>query len=139
MITLNTYLRFNGNCEEAFTFYASVFGNEAPAFDRFGTTPHAGDMPASEHNKIMHATLNIGQNNVLMGSDIPAGMEPAQFGDNFSLSLQPTSAEEAARLFNGLSAGGQVTMPLEETFWNATFGMFIDKFGINWMVNYAHN
>lgn len=130
--------RFNGNCEQAFDFYANVFGS-TPTFDRFGATPHAGDMPASEHNKIMHASLNIGQNSVLMGSDIPAGMQPTDIGDNFSLSLQPTSEDEAVQLFDALSAGGQVTMPLEKTFWNATFGMFTDKFGINWMVNYTHN
>lgn len=138
MTTLNTYLNFSGNCEEAFNFYATVLGNEPPTFDRFGNTPHAGDMPESEHNKIMHASLKIGLNSLLMGSDVPLGMEQVQFGNNFSLSLQPTSEEEAMRLFNALSVGGQVTMPLEKTFWNATFGMFVDKFGINWMVNYDH-
>ena len=138
MTTINAYLSFNGNCEEAFDFYASVFGDESSTFDRFADTPNAGDMPDREKNKIMHASLSIGQGNVLMGSDVPQSMGQAIIGTNFNLSLQPESEEEATRLFNALSADGTVNMPLQKTFWNATFGMCTDKFGIQWMVNHDH-
>lgn len=138
MTTLNAYLNFNGNCEDAFNFYASILGNESPTFDRFGDGPDAPHLADSDRNKIMHASLPIGQGNVLMGSDVPQSMEQAVFGTNFALSLQPESEKEATRLFNALAAGGKVNMPLQKTFWNATFGMLTDKFGISWMVNYDH-
>lgn len=139
MTSINAYLNFNGNCEEAFNFYASILSNTAPTFDRFSSTPHGEHLPESEQNKIMHVSLPIGKSSVLMGSDTPQDMGEVIFGNNFSLSLLPESEEEAQRLFSALSEGGQVIMPLEKTFWNATFGMFTDKFGINWMVNYAHD
>ena len=138
MTKINAYLNFNGNCEEAFNFYASIFGNESPTFDRFANTPNAEDLPDSEKNKIMHASLPIGQDNILMGSDVFQPMGKVVFGTNFNLSLQPESEDETIRLFNALSADGEVTLPLEKTFWNATFGMCTDKFGIQWMVNYDH-
>ncbi len=138
MTKINPYLTFNGNCEDAFNFYASVFDAGSPTFDRFADTPNVEHVAGSEKNQIMHASLPLGQDNVLMGSDIPQSMGQAVIGTNFSLSLQPESEEEAARLFNALSAEGEVTMPLEKTFWNATFGMLTDKFGIQWMVNYDH-
>lgn len=138
MTSINAYLNFGGTCEEAFTFYASVLGNTAPTFDRFSSTPHAAHMPESEQNKIMHASLPIGTHSTLMGSDTPQAMGEVVMGNNFSLSLHPENEAEAVRLFNALSAGGTVTVPLEKTFWNATFGMFTDKFGVNWMINYIH-
>jgi PhnB protein len=95
--------------------------------------------PESEGNKIMHVSLPIGQGTVLMGSDRQGEMGKGTIGDNFSIVIGPESKEEATRIFNGLSAGGKVTMSLEDTFWGAYFGMFTDKFGIQWMVNYDYN
>ena len=138
MAILNPYLNFNGNTEEAFDFYKSVFGGEFTTLQRFKDTPHADKIPASEQEKIMHVTLPIG-GNVLMGTDVGETMPQVTFGTNSSISLSPESEEEAHKLFNGLSAGGKITMPLEKMFWGALFGMFTDKFGIQWMVNYEYS
>ena len=139
MTTITAYVNYNGNCEEAFNFYANIFEGSSLSFDRFSSMPNADQMPESDQNKIMHAALTLGNRGLIMGSDVVQGMSgEVVFGNNFGLTLQPDSEEEAIQLFNALSAGGTVTMPLEKTFWNATFGMFIDKFGINWMVNYDH-
>ena len=140
MAQVNAYLTFNGNCEEAFNFYKSVFGGEFPYIGRFGDMPPSEDgkqVPDEDKNKIMHVSLPISQETVLMGSD--TGGEWASHhvvGNNISISINTDSKEEADRLFNGLSEGGVVTMPLADTFWGAYFGMWTDKFGINWMVNY---
>jgi PhnB protein len=133
---INPYLNFSGNCEEAFDFYRSVFGGEFSAQMRFKEVPAEAQMDASEGEKIMHIALPIGQGTVLMGSDRPAGMGPTTTGDNSSISVSTDSEAEATRVFNGLSAGGQVTMPLEKAFWGDYFGMLTDKFGIQWMVSY---
>ncbi|MCA9955868.1 MAG: VOC family protein [Ardenticatenaceae bacterium] len=139
MTTITAYVNYNGTCEEAFNFYASIFTGSSLNFDRFSSMPNADQMPESDQNKIMHAALTLGNQGLIMGSDVVQGMSgEVVFGNNFGLTLQPDSEAEAIRLFNALSAGGTVTMPLEKTFWNATFGMFVDKFGINWMVNYDH-
>lgn len=139
MATVNVYLTFNGNCREAFDFYRSVFGGEFPYIGTFGEMPPAEGQQIKEEDrdKIMHVTLPISAETLLMGSD--AGSEQAAqltTGNNFSVSINAESREEAEHLFNGLSAGGQITMPLSDTFWGAYFGMFTDQFGINWMVNY---
>lgn len=138
MATASTYLNFNGDCEEAFNFYKSVFGGDFTFIGRFGEMPpHEGMPPMSEadKNKIMHVGLPIG-NTVLMGSDTGGEWAPRFVqGNNFSINISPESKAEADNLFNGLSAGGQVTMPMADTFWGAYFGMFTDKFGINWMIN----
>lgn len=139
MATVNVYLTFDGKCEEAFKFYQSVFGGEIPFWGKFGDMPPPEGMsPLSEEmkNRIMHVTLPISAETMLMGSDSMSGMPQITNGNNFSLSLNADSRDEAANLFNQLSAGGNVTMPLEDTFWGAYFGMWTDKFGINWMVNY---
>lgn len=144
MATVNVYLTFNGNCEEAFNFYKSVFGGEFAYVGRFGEMPpgdHTSDdcppISPEDADKIMHVSLPISAETVLMGSDVGGGWG-AQFmeGNNFSISINTESMEEADRLFAGMSAGGKVTMPMESTFWGAYFGTFTDKFGINWMVNY---
>lgn len=138
MATTNTYLNFNGNCAEAFNFYKSVFGGEFTYIGRFGEMPPSEEFSVSEadKDKVMHVSLPIGSS-VLMGSDNGEHYE-ASFvkGNNFSVSINAESREEADKLFNGLSVGGQATMPMGDTFWGAYFGMFTDKFGINWMVNY---
>ncbi|PXW16193.1 PhnB protein [Chryseobacterium sp. CBTAP 102] len=139
MATVNVYLTFNGNCREAFDFYKSVFGGEYSYIGTFGEIPplEGKETPEEDKNKIMHVSLPISKETILMGSDT-GGEWSSNFkaGNNFSISVNAESKEEADRLFGGLSAGGQVTMPMEETFWGAYFGMFSDKFGINWMVNY---
>jgi PhnB protein len=142
MAQINPYLNFNGNCEEAFNFYKSVFGGEFPMISRYSDMPSAeGQEPMNvDGEKIMHVSLPISKETVLMGSDI--GGEWAKHsvvGNNIQLSVNADSEEEADRIFKSLSEGGRVTMPLEKTFWGALFGMFIDKFGIYWMVNYDYD
>lgn len=139
MATVNVYLTFNGNCREAFDFYKSVFGGEYPYVGTFGEMPPADgkEIPEEDKNKIMHITLPISGETMLLGSDTGGEWGSRhQQGNNFSISINADSKEEADRLFNGLSAGGTVTMTMEDTFWGAYFGMFTDQFGINWMVNY---
>ncbi|MDX1954647.1 MAG: VOC family protein [Chitinophagaceae bacterium] len=139
MTTVNIYLTFNGNCEEAFNFYKSVFGGEIPYMGRFGDMPadSGHTLAPEEANKIMHVSLPISKETMLMGSDT-AGEWSSKFsaGNNFSISISTDSKGEADRLFAGLSAGGQVTMPMNSTFWGDYFGMFADKFGINWMISF---
>jgi PhnB protein len=139
MAAVNPYLIFNGKCEEAFNLYKSVFGGEFQGgIMRFGQAPPS-ESPVSEEeaNHVMHVVLPIG-NTVLMGSDTSSAHGDVSTGTNFWVSITADSEEEADRIFKGLSAGGKVTMPMEKTFWGAYFGMFSDKFGINWMVNYDY-
>ncbi|AZA49611.1 VOC family protein [Chryseobacterium carnipullorum] len=139
MASVNVYLTFNGNCKEAFDFYKSVFGGEYPYIGTFGEMPPMEGKETSEEdkNRIMHVSLPISKETILMGSDT-AGEWSSKLkeGNNFAISINAESKEEADQLFNGLSAGGEVTMPLADTFWGAYFGMFTDQFGIHWMVNY---
>lgn len=139
MAQINPYLTFNGNCEEAFNFYKSVFGGEFPYIGRFKDMPSETPLPENVGNLIMHVTLPISSETILMGSDSNEAFgQVAQAGTNVAISINTDSEDEATKLFNGLSAGGKVTMPLEKTFWGAFFGMFTDKFGIHWMVNYDY-
>jgi len=138
MTTVNTYLTFNGSCEEAFNFYKSAFGGEFAHISKFRDMPENPDTPISEadKDKIMHVSLPISEETQLMGSD--TGGEWAKnftLGNNFSVSINTDSKEEADRLFNKLSDGGNITMPMERTFWDSYFGMFTDKFGVQWMVS----
>lgn len=139
MATVSVYLNYDGNCEEAFNFYKSVLGGEFPMIGRFGDIPAQEGMPPlkEEHkNRVMHVSLPVSKETVLMGSDIMPGVHQLIQGNNFSVSLNVESREEADHIFKGLSEGGKVIMPLQDTFWGAYFGMWTDKFGINWMVNY---
>jgi PhnB protein len=136
MATMNTYLNFNGNTEEAFNFYKSVFGGEFRTLQRFKDTPDGSKMPADVQEKIMHIALPIGAN-VLMGTDVTPPMDPTHFGNASSISLEAASEEEANKIFNGLSAAGKVGMPLQKMFWGALFSYFTDKFGVQWMINYT--
>lgn len=139
MATVNVYLTFNGNCRQAFDFYKSVFGGEYPYIGTFGEMPPSDDykVPSEDQDKIMHVCLPISNETMLMGSDAGGDWAPKVIvGNNFSVSINADSKVEAQDLFGKLSTGGIVTMPLEDTFWGAYFGMFTDKFGINWMVNY---
>ncbi len=140
MATVNIYLTFNGNCEEAFKFYQSVFGGEFPYIGRFKDMPPGEDskLNPGEENRIMHVSLPISKETMLMGSDTGGDWATGYLqGNNFSISITPDTKEEAEKLFNGLSAGGTVTMPLSKTFWADCFGMLTDKFGISWMMNFS--
>jgi PhnB protein len=137
MATVNPYLNFLGNTEEAFNFYKSVFGGEFTMLQRFSDTPHAEQMPEADRGKIMHIALPIGKNITLMGTDELESMGHTHNpGTSFSLAISPANEEEANKLFAALGEGGKVTMPLDHMFWGAYFGMLTDKFGIQWMVNY---
>lgn len=137
MITVNPYLNFKGNTEDAFNFYKSVFGGEFAVLQRFKETPHGENMSDIDKEKIMHVALPIGKNITLMATDVLESMgQTLTPGDNVSLAISPESQEEAEQIFNALSEGGKITMPLEKMFWGAYFGMLSDKFGIQWMVNY---
>lgn len=140
MTKLNSYLNFQGNTEEAFNFYKSVFGGEFAGLMRF---KDVADLPGKENlstadlNKIMHIALNVGDN-MLMATDALESMgQRLTTGTNVTLSLHPDSKKEADRLYNALSAGGQPTMPMMDMFWGDYWGMLTDKFGIQWMVNYT--
>jgi PhnB protein len=139
MATLNPYLNFAGNTEEAFEFYRSVFGGDFSNLTRFKDTPEAGRVPDKEKNMLMHVSLPVGKGNMLMATDALDSIgHTLTRGNNIYLSLEAESKEEADKLFNGLSAGGKVTMPLADAFWGAYFGMLTDRFGIQWMVNYTY-
>jgi PhnB protein len=133
MKVVNPYLNFNGNAEEAFNFYKSVFGGEFATLMRM---KDAAGMPVAEgqEEKIMHIALPLGNGQVLMASDA----NPATFkeGNNYYISLHTESEEEGKKLFDALSAGGKVNHPFEKQFWGSWHGNFVDKFGVRWMVNY---
>lgn len=141
MAAASVYLTFNGNCEEAFNFYKSVFGGEFPYIGRFKDMPPQDgiSMDGLDGDKIMHVSLCVG-NTIIMGSDT-GGEWSSSFkqGNNFSISINADSREEADKLFAGLSAGGTIIMPMNMTFWGSYYGMFTDKFGINWMIGYSES
>lgn len=138
MPSLNTYLTFNGNCEKAFDFYQSVFGGEFLSKSRFKEMPPDPNYPIADDDmeKIMHISLPIGKNTVLLGSDTSeAWTKNFIQGNNFSISIDVEDKTEADNLFKSLSKNGQVIMPMSQTFWGSYFGMFVDQFGIQWMVS----
>ena len=138
MKTINPYLIFNGNAEEAFDFYQSVFGGEVFKM-RFNEMPGTSEIPEQDQNKLAHVALEIAsKNQILMASDAGTGHEAnIQKNGNYYLSLEPESAEEAERIYSKLSEGGKVFMPLDETDWAELFAMFADKFSVQWMINYG--
>jgi len=137
MAQINPYIHFNGNAEEAFTFYKSVFGGEFARIARFkDISGPEFPIPEKEENKIMHISLPIGDT-FLMGSDVPDVLGTVNENENRSkISITAQSKEEANKLYSGLSAGGTVEMPLAESPWGSYFAMFRDKYGIEWMVNF---
>ena len=139
MTTINPWINFNGNAEEAFTFYKSVFGGEFTKVMRFKDIASA-EVPVSEkdENKIMLITLPIGKCNMLMANDIPDFMGKVSENENRSkISVSAESKEEADKLFNGLSAGGSVEMPMADSPWGTYAAMFRDKYGIEWMIEFS--
>ncbi len=140
MARVNTYLNFPRNTEEAFNFYKSVFGGEFTShIARFGDIPPSDNMPPlpeADKNLVMHVELPILGVHVLMGTDAPESMGfNVNAGNNVHISLEPDTREETKRLFDALSAGGKVTMDLQDMFWGAYYGSCTDKFGVQWMVN----
>lgn len=129
---LNTYLSFNGQCEEALNLYAKCLNGKIAFMMKNGESPMADKMPDELKNRVMHATLHFGDQ-VIMGADAPPQYYSQPQG--FSVSISVKEVAEAERIFNALSAGGTVKMPLEKTFWAERFGMFVDRFGTPWMIN----
>ena len=142
MKAVNPYLNFDGRAEEAMNFYKSVFGGEfaGNGIMRMSTAPGMPELPENERNRVMHVSLPLGNGSMLMASDIlPSMGHQLTTGNNNYISLAPDSREEADRLFKGLSAGGEIEMPMQDQFWGDYFGSFKDKFGICWMINYNQN
>jgi len=138
MASINPHINFNGNAEEAFNFYKSVFGGEFSKIIRFKDLASA-EMPiaAHEENKIMHIALPIGKS-TLMANDVLEILGRTNENENRSkIVISAESKDEADKLFNGLSAGGQIEMPISDSPWSSYFGMFRDKYGIEWMVEFA--
>ncbi|MDY0101492.1 MAG: VOC family protein [Lentimicrobium sp.] len=134
---INPYLNFDGQAEDAFNFYKSVFGGEFTGKMKMNETPGGNELPEEEQNRIMHISLPIGKDTLLMASDIiPSMGQILKKGNNNYISIHPESRKEADKLFKGLSAGGEIEMPMEDQFWGDYFGSFIDKFGIGWMINF---
>lgn len=133
-----SYLNFDGNASEAFDFYQSVFGGEFQTKMKMSDAPEGDKLPEDEQERIMHISLPIGKDVLLMASDtVPSMGHKLKPGNNVYISLHPESREEADRIFNGLSAGGEIEMALADQFWGDYFGSFTDKFDIKWMVNYS--
>ena len=138
MAQINPYIHFNGNAEEAFLFYKSVFGGEFAMISKFKdmSIPES-PMSEKEAEKIMHIALPIGNHSILMGSDTPEFMGKHNENETRSkISISAESKTEADHIFNGLSEGGTIEMPIEESPWGSYFGMFRDKFGIEWMIDF---
>lgn len=138
MAQINPYINFNGNAEEAFTFYKSVFGGEFQKIIRFKdlSSPEF-PIPEKEANKIMRIALPIG-NNILIANDVPEFMGRVNENENRSkIAVVAESKEEAEKIFNGLSVGGTIEMPMGDSPWGSYFGMFRDKYGIEWTVEFA--
>jgi PhnB protein len=137
-MTLNPYLNFDGNAAEAFRFYQTVFGGEL-FLQKMSDAPGTENLPEEEKNRTMHVGLPIGNGQFLMASDcLPSQGHILRQGNNNYISITPDSRAEADRLFNGLSAGGTVEMPMEDMFWGDYFGSFVDKFGVCWMINFCN-
>jgi PhnB protein len=137
MAQINPHINFNGNAEEAFTFYKSVFGGEFAMIMRFKDLSST-EFPVAENeaNKIMHIALPVGKN-ILMANDVPEIMGRVNENENRSkISISAESKEEADKLFNGLSEGGKIEVPISDSPWGSYFGMFRDKYGIEWMVDF---
>jgi len=138
MATINPHVNFNGNAEEAFTFYKSVFGGEFAKVIRFKDLANT-EFPVAEkeENKIMHIALPIGKCSMLMANDVPEIMGRTNENENRSkIVISAESKEEASKLFDGLSEGGNIEMPIGDSPWGTYFGMFRDKYGIEWMVDF---
>ncbi len=140
MLKLHTYLNFSGNTEEAFNFYKSVFGGQFASVTRFKDMPIQGmTIPGQDENKMMHISLPVGKDDMIMASDVLESRgQKLMVGNNVAIMISPDSKDEADRVFKALSAGGKVEMAIANQPWGDYYGGLIDKFGIRWMVNYAY-
>ena len=129
---LSPYLLFNGDCEQALTYYEQALGGKIEAINKFAGSPSAEHVPADWGDKVLHATINI-DGNVLMASDAPPGHYAQPQGLSVAIGLN--DRDKGERIFNALAEGGTTTMPFQQTFWASGFGMCTDRFGIPWMVN----
>lgn len=138
MAQINPYIHFNGNAEEAFNFYKSVFGGDFAMVTRFKDLAFEGSISTDEEaNKIMHIALPIGEKDILMGSDTPAALgKHSELETRSKISITAESKAEADNIFKGLSEGGQIEMPIQNSPWGSYFGMLRDKFGVEWMVDF---
>lgn len=138
MLSMNPYLTFAGNTEEAFLFYQSIFGGEfVGGISRFKDFEDGKNLTPEDQSKVMHVRLDIGKGIVLMGTDVLQSQgQNLTIGTNVTLSISTETQSEADDIFSKLSVGGKIELPLQDTFWGAYFGMFTDKFGIQWMINY---
>jgi len=137
---IHAYLNFAGRTEEAMRFYAEVLGGKLSEIHRFGSMPQDGEfqLTPEQQNQVLHVSLELPDGQMLMASDVLEGISPRRVeGNNVSLSVHPDSKREADRIFHGLADGGEVTMPLADQFWGDYYGSLIDRFGMNWMVNYS--
>ena len=140
MKAVNPYLNFPGNTREAFDFYRSVFGGEFLAVLRFRDFgENTMGIPDEEMDRIAHIALPLGPNNILMATDVVGNRQELKVGNNSYITIEAESAEEADRLFQGLSAGGRVEMPLQQTQWAEKYGICIDRYGVQWMIDYTGN
>lgn len=141
MTTINPWINFNGNAEQAFTFYKSVFGGEFAKVIRFkDVSSPKFSVAEKDGNKMMLIGLSIGKDNMLMANDVPEIMGKVNENENRSkISINTESKEESVRLFDGLSAGGTVEVPMGDSPWDTYFGMFRDKYGIEWIIEFSLN
>ncbi|RZL40968.1 MAG: VOC family protein [Pedobacter sp.] len=138
MNKMHPYLNFDGQAEEAFNFYKSIFGGEFIMLQKMSDTPGGEELPENERNRVMHVALPINEHTILMASDcLPSAGHVLKKGNNMYINIMAASRAEADRLFNGLSVNGTIEMPIEDQFWGDYFGSFTDKFGIQWMVNFG--
>jgi PhnB protein len=138
MKNVNPYLNFNGNTEEAFNFYKSVFGGEFLSIMRFKDIPGNDQIPEAAKDKIMHIALKISPSTILMGTDAIESMgHHLTAGNNVHILLQTDSKKEADQIFNSLSMGGKIAMPMSDQFWGDYYGSFSDKFGVYWMISFT--
>ena len=138
MARVNTYLNFQGQTEEAFTYYAKVFGTEITMLARFSDTPGPGELPAEERDMVMHAELPILAGHVLMATDMLRSMgHETRIGNNTTLCLEVDSRDEADRLYGALSDGGSEGSPMADMPWGAYWGVTLDRYGIRWMISHG--
>jgi PhnB protein len=133
-VRISCHIQFNGECDEAFRRYQVVLGGELQTLLRFGDSPIKSQVPQEWYSKVLHATLIVGEHE-LLGSDAFPGQEAPRQG--FSLTLSIADAHRAASVFAALAEGGRIAMPLQETFWAETFGVVTDQFGVTWEINCA--
>ena len=139
MLSTNFYLHFMGNTEEAMNFYKSIFGGEFASFMRYSDVAGGEKMSTHDQKKIMHVSLPLAEDQMIMATDTLESMgRDVVFGNNYHICLEAESEAEVDKIFTALSAGGTVEMPLNKTFWGAYFGMCVDKFGVQWMINYTY-